>query len=223
MRDLQKTGGIAALCEAVIYVTVFAFYGAVWDFPAGGGTAQKLAFLANHHTGLAIVNLLGYVVFGILLAVLVLALHERVKHKAATLAQLGAVFGLVWVGLVIASGMIANIGLAAVVRLSGAEPEQAGSLWLAINTVVEGLGGGNEIVGGLWVFLVSSAALKGDALPRTLNYLGLLVGVAGILTAYPAEVLTEFFGLSQIVWFACLGIVMLRSSQGVSQAARAPA
>ncbi|MBI3283266.1 MAG: DUF4386 family protein [Burkholderiales bacterium] len=223
MRDLQRIGGLAALTEALIYVAVFAFYGAVWDFPASAGTAQKLAFFVQHQTRLASVNLLGYVVFGILLAVLVLALHERLKHKAAALAQLAAVFGLVWVGLVIASGMIANIGLAAVVKLAGAQPEQAGALWSAINTVVEGLGGGNEVVGGLWALLVSSAALKGDALPRTLNYLGVLVGAVGVLTVYPAEVLTGIFGVSQIVWFAGLGLFMLRKDQGVSQALRVPA
>jgi len=37
--------------------------------------------------------------------------------------------------------------------------------------------------------------------------------VVGILTVVPAlEVLTDVFGLTQIVWFVWLGIVMLRSS-----------
>lgn len=210
MNNLQRIGGIAALCEAIIYVTVFALYGAVLDFPTDANVAQRLAFLAQNHAILAFVNFVGYVVFGIFLAVLVLALHERLKHKAPALSHLAAVFGLIWVGLVIASGMIANIGLGAVIKLSTEEPEHARSVWLAVNAVVEGLGGGNEIVGGLWVLLLSSAALLGNALPRTLNYLGLLVGAAGILTVYPAEVLTEIFGLSQIVWFACLGVVMVR-------------
>lgn len=211
MRNLQRIGGAAALCEALIYITVFIFYGAMWDFPATGSNAEKLAFLSQHHTALNFINLLGYVVFGILLAVLVVAVHERLKEKAAILSQIAALFGVVWVGLVIASGMVATIGLNAVVKFASTEPDQARSLWLTVNTIVEGLGGGNEIVGGMWVLLLSCAALKANALPRSLNYLGLLVGTAGVLTVYPAEVLTEIFGVSQIVWFLCLGWVMLRA------------
>jgi len=154
-----------------------------------------------------------YVLFGILLAVLVLALHERVKANNPILSQIASIFGLVWVGLVIASGMIANIGLAAVLELSAKDPEQAMTVWLAIYSVVEGLGGGNEVVGGLWVVLLSFAALKGHQLPKILNYFGLFVGIVGVLTIYPAEVLTEIFGISQIVWFFWLGLVMLTSSK----------
>lgn len=211
MRNLQKIGGTAAICEALIYITVFVFYGAMWDFPATGSNAEKLAFLSQHHTAINFINLLGYVVFGILLAVLVIAVHERLKEKAAILSQIAALFGVVWVGLVMASGMIATIGLNEVIKLAPKEPEQAWWLWSAVSTVVEASGGGNEIVGGLWVLLLSCAALKASDLPRSLNYLGLLVGTAGILTVYPAEVLTEIFGVSQIVWFLYLGWVMLRT------------
>jgi len=115
------------------------------------------------------------------------------------------------VGLVIASGMVSNIGLAVALELSVQQPEQAMTLWRTINAVVEGLGGGNEIVGGLWVLLLSIAALNGKALPTTLNYLGLFVGVVGILTIYPADIFTEIFGISQIVWFSWLGVVLLTS------------
>ena len=76
-----------------------------------------------------------------------------------------------------------------------------------------GLGGGNEIVGGLWVLLVSWIALR-DVLPKALNYLGMIVGVAGIVTLVPA--LTEvgaIFGLGIIVWYIWVGIVLLRNKQ----------
>ena len=211
MNNLQKMGGAAALFEAIIYVSAFVFFGAVWDFPVNADPAQKFAFLAENQVILSIVNLSMYVLFGILLTVLVLAVHERLKDKAPTLSQIAAVFGIVWVGLVIASGMVANIGLAAVIDLSATAPDQAMTVWLAINSIVEGLGGGNEIVGGLWVLLLSIAALKGNELPKILNYLGCLIGLAGILTVYPADVLTEIFGVGQIVWFFGLGIHLLRS------------
>jgi len=222
VNNLQKIGGVAALVEAVIYISAFIFFGAFWEFPVDADAAQKLAFLADNQIVLSIVNLTMYVLFGFLLAVLVLALHDQLKVNAPLFSQFAAVFGVIWVGLVIASGMIANTGLGAVIELSARDPEQAMIVWRTINYVVEGLGGGNEVVGGLWVLLLSIAALKGDRFPAVLSYLGLFIGIAGILTIYPAEVLTEIFGLGQIVWFAWLGIVMLiepskltkRSSEG---------
>ncbi len=210
--SLQKFGGVAALSEAIIYVSAFVFFGAIWDFPSDAGTIQKFAFLADNQTLLSIVNLGIYVIFGILLAVLVLALHQRLKGDALALTQLASVFGIVWVGLIIASGMIANIGLAAVIELSVKDPDQAMTLWLAINAVVEGLGGGNEVVGGLWVLLLSIAALKSKVFPKTLNYLGLFIGCSGLFTIYPADILTEIFGLGQILWFTWLGIILLVTS-----------
>jgi hypothetical protein len=87
------------------------------------------------------------------------------------------------------------------------------TLWRSIYAVVEGLGGGNEVVGGLWVLLLSFAALKGDQLSKKLNYFGIFVGMVGALTVYPAQLLTEIFGVSQIVWFSWLGAGMLASSK----------
>lgn len=79
--------------------------------------------------------------------------------------------------------------------------------------MVIGLGGGNEIAGGLWVLLIGWAALRVGGVPRALNYLGVVIGVLGLLTVVPAlEVLGAVFGLGLIVWFVWLGIVMLRSS-----------
>lgn len=210
MGKLQRLGGMAAIAEALIYVGVFIFYGTATAFPKDGAPAHILAYLGQQYVGLALVNLIGYVLFGVLLAVLVSALHERLKNAAPALMQLASTFGLVWVGLVIASGMLANIGLGAVLKAAASQPEQALQLWRTINTIVEGLGGGNEVVGGLWVLLLSCAALKGDALPRAPSYLGVLVGIAGIATIYPSNTLTEIFGVSQIVWFFWIGICMVR-------------
>ncbi len=209
MNYLQKAGGIAALLKGAIYISAFVFFGAFWRYPADADAMQQFAFLTENQTSLSIVNFIMYVLFGILLAVLVLALHERLKINTPILSQMASIFGVVWVGLVIASGMISNIGLAAAIELSAKDPEQAMTVWRTIYYVVEGIGGGNEVVGGLWVLLLSIAALKGKEFRPAINYLGILVGVVGILTIYPADVFTEIFGVSQILWFSWLGISML--------------
>lgn len=215
MNNLQKSGGIAALLEAAIYISAFVFFGAFWNFPVDADSVKQFAFLAENKVILSIVNLIMYVLFGVLLAVLVMALHERLKVSTPFLSQFASIFGIIWVGLVIASGMIANIGLASALELSVKDPEQAMTVWRAIYSVVEGLGGGNEVVGGLWVLLLSFAALKAKEFPKILNYFGLIVGISGILTIYPAEVLTEIFGLSQVVWFSWLGAAMLLSNKSL--------
>jgi hypothetical protein len=158
-----------------------------------------------------------FVVFSVFLVVLALALYDRLKAGSPAMAQTATVFGLIWAGLVIASGMIFIIGIDNVVDLYGQDPAQAATVWLAIDSVFDGLGGGVELVGGLWILLVSWAALRAGELPRALNYLGVVIGVVGIFTVVPAlEVLTDIFGLSQIVWFVWLGIVMLRGSQSAA-------
>jgi hypothetical protein len=110
--------------------------------------------------------------------------------------------------------MIFNAGMAAVVGLHAANPAQAVSVWQAIEPVTEGLGGsGGELLGGLWVLLVSVAALRTRGLPRLLNWLGVAIGAAGVLSVVPVlKDLGLGFGLLQIVWFVWLGIVMLRTT-----------
>ena len=214
MKDLQKMGGLAALYEAAAYVLGIVFFFFVVDYAGVVDPVQKVVLLADNQAAMTIMNLIIYVVFGVVLVVLALALYERLKAGSPAIMQTATAFGLIWAGVVIASGMIFNIGMGVVVDLYGSDPAQAATVWLAIDSVVNGIGGGVELLGGLWVLLVSWAALRTGGLPRALNYLGMVIGVAGIITLVPAlgELGGMIFGLGQIVWFVWLGIVMLRRS-----------
>ena len=210
-------GGNAALYEAAAYVLGIVFFIFVVDYSGVIDPVQKVALLVDNQAIMYIMNLIIYVVFGVFLVVLALALYDRLKASSPALVQTATVFGLIWAGLVIASGMIFIIGMDNVVNLYGQNPAQAATVWLAIDSVFDGLGGGVEIVGGLWILLVSWAALRAGELPKALNYLGVVIGVVGILTVVPGlEVLQDVFGLTQIVWFVWLGIVMLRSSSSAT-------
>jgi hypothetical protein len=210
---LQKAGGIAAFVEALAYIVGFAVMATLLN---PGGTdgwsqAQKLSFVLERDAVFQMWTIFIYVVFGVVLVVLAAALHERLKTRAGALMQIATSFGLIWAGLVIASGMVASVGLEAVARLHSQDVAQAASVWTVIGVVQDGLGGGVEIVGGLWVLLISVASLRASALPRLLNYVGLVVGSAGILTVAPSlGGLGAVFGLGQIVWFAWIGVLMLR-------------
>lgn len=215
MNDLQKMGGIAALYEAAAYLFAIVGYILVVDYPSAVDPNQKVILLVDNQAFMGILNLFVYIIFGVFLVVLTLAFYERLKAGSPAIMQTATAIGMIWAGVVIAHGMIANFGMDAVVDLYGQDPAQAATVWLAIDSVVEGLGGqAGEILGGLLVLLVSWAALRAGEFPRTLNYFGVVIGVAGILSVVPAltEPFIYIFGLPQIVWFIWLGIVMLRSS-----------
>ncbi len=224
MNGLQRTGGVAALIAAATFVAGFALLFALLApagyFAADADPLRNAAFLADNEAVMYLWYLTIYVVFGVFLVVLSLALHERLEDRSPAMARISAAFGLIWAGLVIASGMVANVGTGVVAELYGEDPGQAASVWLALDFVVRGLGGGNEIVGGLWVLLVSLAALRAGGLPRISNYFGAMVGAAGILTVVPALAALEapgaIFGLGLIVWFVWVGVVMLRGKPGAA-------
>jgi hypothetical protein len=215
-------GGLAALIEAAIYVAGIAYFLVILDFANATGALQQVELFVANETSLYAMYLLIYVVFGIVLVALVLALHERLETDAPMLMRATTAFGLIWAGLVIASGMIATLATGVVVDLYGTDPTQATTVWLAVSPVIDGLGGGNEIVGGLWTLLVSVVALRTRALHRLVNYLGLGVGTAGILSAIPAlgDIGGGIFGLTQIVWFVALGILLLRAGRREASAYR---
>jgi hypothetical protein len=219
MNNVQKVGGVAALIEAAAYMVGIGLgFTVLTPFITGSlDPTQTVAFLAENRAILYLWNQIILVLFGVVPVILALALHERLKAGSPAIMQTATAFGLIWGGLVIASGMVFNIGTHTVIDLYGVDPAQAGSVWLAIDAVQDGLGGGNELVGGIWTLLISWAALRAGGLPRALNYLGALAGVAGLVTVVPGlEALGAVFGLGQLVCFAWLGMVMVRTSSGAA-------
>ena len=216
MKNLQKFGGFAALYLAFAYLIGMVIFILVLDYPSISDPAQKVALLIEMQMVTFSTNLLMYVFFGVILVVLALALYDRLKSGAPALMQVATAIGIIWAGSLVASGMVANAGIAPVVALYATDPAQAALTWQGIESVASGLGNGNgEILGGLWVLLVSVAALRAGGLPTGLNIIGLLVGAVGIISIFPGLIeLSGVFGLSQIIWFVWLGIVLLSGHPG---------
>lgn len=212
MNNLQKMGGIAALYMATASLVGIVLFLFVLDYPHIVDPAQKVALLVDKQMVIYSTNLMLYVIFGVFLIVLALALYERLKVGAPAIMQVATVIGIIWAGSLIASGMVSNAGIAPVVALYAKDPTQAALTWQGFEVVASGLGNGNgEILGGLMTLLVSWAALRTGALPKFLNYLGVFVGLVGIVSTLPGlNDLTGIFGMSQIVWLVWLAIIMLR-------------
>jgi hypothetical protein len=167
MKTLQKFGGFAALYLAAAYLIGMVIFLVVLDYPSITDPAQKVALLVEMQMVTFSTNLLMYVFFGLFLIVLSLALYDRLKSGAPAIMQVATVIGIIWAGSLIASGMVANAGIAPVIALYAKDPVQAALTWQGIESVALGLGNFNgEILGGLWALLVSLAALRVGGLPK---------------------------------------------------------
>ena len=211
----SKIGGIAGIIEALLYIIGFTFLALVFAPMMDEGTPalERLSFALEHKTRYQVWNLLIYVVFGLVLIPLTIAINQQFKSDSLLGSKATPVLGFIWSVLVIASGMITNVGLETVNTLFQEDQAQALLVWKTLSAIANGLGGGVEVVGGVWVLLISIFGLKQSVFPKGLNYLGLLVGAAGTLTLIPGlQDLGAIFGLTQIVWFAWIGIYLFRKA-----------
>ena len=215
MKNLQKIGGIAALYLAAALLFAMVGYLLIIGTLDVVDPVEKVVQLVDNQAFLYILNLVAYVMWGIAMIPLTLALYGRLKDDSPVIMQIATAIGLIWACIVIASGQVSNLGMNVVIDLYIKDPAQAATVWMAIDSVANGLGSaGGEILGGTWMLLVSWAALRAKGLSRALNYVGVLVGVAGLFSAIPAlfGALGIIFGLGKMVWCLWLGIIMLRKN-----------
>ena len=211
MSHLQRLGGVAALINAAAYIVGIGLALTLLAPVLDSSPEQYLTFLAENQTLLYLWHLIIYLVAGVFMVPLVLAVHEWLKAGSPALMQIATAFGLIWAVTIIGSGMIIVNNVGVVADLYGQDSAQAATVLAALSAVEEGLGGAVELPGGLWILLISWAALRTGGFPKLLNTLGLAIGAAGLLTVIPAlyEAGTVF-GLGFIAWFIWAGVVLLR-------------
>lgn len=211
---LIRIGGAASLLAAGTFAFGIAMFATTFvDYTDPDATpAETVDFLVDHQGALLAWYIGIFIVFGAALVPLGLALRKRLVDEAPTLANVGVVFAAIWAALMFATGMISNIGIEAVADLAESDPDRAVTVWSSIDIVTNGLGGGNELVGGIWILLVSIAGLLTARLPRWLNVVGVITAVAGLATVIPAfETIEMVFGLGSIIWFVGIGIALIRN------------
>ena len=210
---LQRPGGVAAFAAALTYVLGFAvLFGPLAERPAtiDGG----LLYLLERRALVTGWYLVIYVAFGVALLVLALALFERLRAYAPALSSVARALALVWVTLVVAAGMCRVVGLDAAGALLADDAPRAVTLWLVVETIADGLGGGIEAVGGLWLMLLGIAGWRSGIDARGVHALALVSGAAGLLTVLPPlGTLGAVFGLGQIAWFVGIGRALVRTPQ----------
>ncbi len=218
----SRAGGIGGLVAAATFIFGIALFVTIFsDYTEGDATvAESVDFLVSHQGTLFAWYFVMFLVFGVAIIPLARSLRERLVDVNPELADIGTVFAYIWAGLMFATGMTHNIGITAVADLNETDPASAEALWSAMSTVTDGLGGGNELVGGMWILLVSLAAWGTKRLPKGLNVLGIISASAGLITLIPGlSDVGMIFGLGSIAWFAWTGIVLLRNPNATAPAA----
>jgi hypothetical protein len=204
----QKVGGVAALYLAAALLAAIPYFLLVVDYPAATTAADKVTLIADRYPSLYVVYLATYVLFGIAVGVLALSLHDRLRADGPVTVRVATLIGLLWSFALVASGMVFTYGMTAIEALAASE--RAAS-WQAIEPIALALGGaGGELLGGLWVLLISLVVVRGAALPKALGWLGVVIGVVGLASVVPPlHDAAVVFGLLQIVWFSWLGVKLV--------------
>jgi hypothetical protein len=215
---IQRAGGAAALAAALAFVFVFALVATT----LAPMTSPDLAFseyLSLHQaygTLIYIWHFAMYIVFGLCLTIVALAIHERLKEGSPAISRIAVALGLMYSAFVILGGLLTIHGDEAVLALAARDPAGADALRRTLAVISLCVDSSDRLLGCLWVGLASLAALKPRALPRGLAILGLVIGAPAIIgMALPSLLaLSYVFGIGIIVWLAWLGVVMLRGSPG---------
>ena len=212
---MQRIGGIAALACAATYIFGFVLLVTVFA-DSGFGTnaidaAGVVRFTVENQALMITWNTVIYVVNSLALTVLVVALARQLNSKSPDWGTITLAFGLIWTTLVLGAGMIGTVTTERMAALALSDFETAVQTWEALHAVELGLGGGNEIAGGVWILCVSIAGLLHRTLGKIVIGLGLFTGLGGLLTILPplGDVAGAVFGLGAIAWFIAVGLALL--------------
>jgi hypothetical protein len=214
MKTFHRVGGISALVCAGTYILAIVLVTTVLAPMADRSMPydQFIEFYLSRQTLFHVFYFLTYLVNGVFFALLTLALYQRLKTGAPALVWAAACFGLLWTGMIFASGLINLYGLEVIGELASTDPTQASTLRLVVDTVTTGMDHSDRFLGCLWVLLTSWAALRTEQLSKPLNILGLVIGASGVLSSVTTALiaLSYAFGIGIIVWWIWLGVILLR-------------
>lgn len=219
MNTYQKAGGLAALAHAFAYLLGI-ILAVTLIFPVlDGDVTRYFEFVRDNPYLMHSWILIAYWGSAISVVFMALALFHRLNSRSTVLVQAATVFGLIWAGLIIASANLMLNDFRVITDIFINDVSLAPTVWTILEAVENGIISGNELVGSLWVSLISIAALRKGGLPNVLNILGVVLGVLGIITLAPN--IADFmgvafaFGMGMVVWSIWLGIVLLREKPAV--------
>lgn len=220
--QLQRAGGIAAIICALTYLFGFVLFFGLLDAPSDSSNKGHLHFLISQRDTF----FLGYIVIGIVFSLSLLLLNQsleaRFKSRMPNFAKYTGALGHIWATFVLASTFIFLVSLPFLANFADTDEDSAVVVLKSVDIVVDALGGGIELLGAIWVLILSFMGIKANVYTKALHVIGVAVGIAGILTLFSGlslltgnmvfEASTAIFGLGQIIWFVWLGITMVSAN-----------
>ncbi len=185
---------------ALAYILGIIYFTIITNYSAIVSVDEKIAFLALNYLPMFVIMNLIYVIFGIMIAFLSLIIYKLFKKSLFN--KIGLIFGLFWSFAVIFAGILFTIGMGKVIEINIIDPNLSIITWTIIEIIFSSIGGGTEILGGLWILIISILAMKNNIFNKYINILGIVVGLSGILSHIPyLDFFQMVFGIFQIIWF----------------------
>ena len=193
------TAGFSFLFGIAVYVAFFASYGNLAQ-----AVSPQLKLMSANSTLLHTWYFVIYIVFGVALVAFQVGIKPYLYK--GVVASIAMIFGYFWAALTIVTGMLANVSTHVILELMGEQRDVAISLWYTMQLLIDSIGGGNELVGSIWLVGLGLSLRSIHAIDRWLKAVALVFGAVGLLTAIP--MLTELggiFGFGCMAWFLVMG------------------
>lgn len=204
MSLFKKFAVISAVYGGFSYIAGMFVYLVILGNDSAETTAEQVAFMSQNTVLMHITTLHIYVLFSAGIVTIASYVYLKLQSSQSVLALLSLISGVIWSTLLIASGFISMMFTSAL--MSEGVTENLIAAWPAVDIVRDALGGGNELLGGVFAGLLSLTLFKARLSSVATNTLGVIVFAGGVISALPhlADVGIGIFVMSQIVWFFCL-------------------
>lgn len=204
MTLFKKFAVVSAAYGGISYIGGIFVYLQLLQYDSATSAGEQMNIMSSNPVLVHITTLHIYVIFSFAIILLATYLYLKLKEQQPILGLLSLISGSIWATILIASGFI-SMGVTTLL-MNGTPASELVSTWQAIDIVSNALGGGNELMGGVFTGLLSLAMYKARYSSMFTSVLGALVFVGGTLSALPylADVGIGVFVISQILWFFSL-------------------
>lgn len=159
-------------------------------------------------------NIIIYLIYGLSLLHLTVTLFFAAKRKTPQTATGFLVMGSIWSGYMLFSGGLAVELINSVAVLYQNNRELAVKIWITGSLIHESVGGGNELIGAIWVGLISYMVPHQKGISTATKRFGYVTTFSGLCTLFESyEIFSSLFGVALILWFLLLYIVLPTSFQ----------
>jgi hypothetical protein len=213
--DHQRGFAICALLTGILSVLLLAL-----NLQGPSAPAGYLAFFDRHRGGY-IAAAIVFMTWAVVAVIFVVAVEQLLRRRGETLARAAAVLSSVGV-LLLAFGYYMSVGALLSISTAGtaplaAEPEYQARIWRSMSFILSDPG---LMAWGLGFVLFGRLAWNSGVLPNWVAALGMLGGVAGLLTL--AVYQTPVMAVVQVICFAIWGFAVCARMIKSSAPAEAP-